>query len=192
MGRPVRGGDPEHPGDLVNFEDTEIPGVAVVDLDRIEDDRGFFARSFCAGEFADRKLCKSFVQANISFNRLRGTLRGMHYQAEPKPEPKLVRCTRGAIFDVAVDLRTDSPTFRRWAGRELTAENRRALFIPAGCAHGFVSLTDNTEVFYLMGAAYDPALARGMRWNDPAFAIDWPMQPTTLSDRDASYPDFLP
>ena len=192
MGRSVRRGDPEYPGDLVIFEDTEIPGVVVIDLDRIEDDRGFFARSFCAGEFADRKLCKSFVQANISFNRLRGTLRGMHYQADPKPEPKLVRCTRGAIFDVAVDLRTDSPTFRCWTGRELTANNHRALFVPLGCAHGFVSLVDDTEVFYLMGAAYDPALARGVRWNDPAFAIDWPMQPTTLSDRDASYPDFLP
>lgn len=174
------------------FEDTEIPGVAVVDLERITDDRGFFARGFCAREFAERGLCESFVQANISFNRHRGTLRGMHYQAEPKPEPKLVRCTRGAIYDVAVDLRPDSPTLYRWAGRELTADNYRALFIPAGCAHGFVSLTDDTEVFYLMGAAYDPALARGVRWNDPAFAIVWPLQPTTLSERDASYPDFKP
>jgi dTDP-4-dehydrorhamnose 3,5-epimerase len=174
----------------VIFADTEISGVVVVDLERIEDDRGFFARSFCAEAFADRGLCAGFVQANISFNRQRGTLRGMHYQAEPEPEPKLVRCTRGAIYDVAVDLRTDSPTRCRWVGRELTADNHRALFIPAGCAHGFVSLVDNTEVFYLMGAVYDPALARGVRWNDPAFAIVWPMEPTTLSERDASYPDF--
>jgi dTDP-4-dehydrorhamnose 3,5-epimerase len=174
----------------VIFADTEISGVVVVDLERIEDDRGINARSFCAEAFADRGLCAGFVQANISFNRQRGTLRGMHYQAEPEPEPKLVRCTRGAIYDVAVDLRTDSPTRCRWVGRELTADNHRALFIPAGCAHGFVSLVDNTEVFYLMGAVYDPALARGVRWNDPAFAIVWPMEPTTLSERDASYPDF--
>ena len=190
MGRPVRRCDPEHPGDLVIFEDTEIPGVIIVDLERIGDDRGFFARSFCAGEFADRGLCTDFVQTNISFNRQRGTLRGMHYQNEPKPEPKLVRCTRGTIFDVAVDLRTESSTFRRWVGKELSADNHRALFLPAGCAHGFVTLTDDTEVSYLMGAAYDPALARGVRWNDPAFAIDWPLQPAVISDRDANFPDF--
>ena len=192
MGWPVRRGNPKHPGDLVIFEDTEIHGVVVVDMERIGDDRGFFARSFCAREFADRGLCASFVQANVSFNRERGTLRGMHYQAEPKPEPKLVRCTRGAIFDVVIDLRADSLSFHRWVGRELTADNRRAFYIPTGCAHGFVSLTDNAEVSYLMGEAYDPALARGVRWNDPAFAIDWPLQPLLISDRDAGYPDFRP
>ncbi len=114
----------------------------------------------------------------------------MHYQAEPKPEPKLVRCTAGAIFDVAVDLRPESPAFRRWVGRELTAGNHAAFYIPPGCAHGFVTLEDNSEIFYLMGAAYDPALARGVRWNDPAFAIDWLLQPTVISERDAGYPDF--
>ena len=118
--------------------------------------------------------------------------RGLHYQAEPRPEAKLVRCTRGAIFDVAIDLRAGTAPYRRWVGRELTAENRRALHIPAGCAHGLLTLEDDTEVMYLMGAAYDPALARGVRWNDPAFAIDWPFAPTFVSERDAAYPDFAP
>lgn len=174
------------------FTETDIPGVAVVELERLDDARGFFARSFCAEEFAAHGLESAFVQANVSYNARRGTLRGLHYQAEPRPEAKLVRCTRGAIFDVAIDLRADSARYRRWVGRELTAENRRALHIPAGCAHGLLTLEDDTEVMYLMGAAYDPALARGVRWNDPVFAIDWPFAPTFVSERDAAYPDFAP
>jgi dTDP-4-dehydrorhamnose 3,5-epimerase len=175
----------------VIFTETEISGVVVVDLEKISDDRGFFARSFCEDEFAARGLARGLVEANVSFNRKRGTLRGMHYQAEPKPEPKLVRCTRGAIFDVAVDLRPASPSFRCWLGRELTGDSHRALYVPPGCAHGFVALEDDSEVFYQMGAAYDPTLARGVRWNDPAFAIGWPIEPTTISVRDAGYPDFV-
>lgn len=174
------------------FTKTEMAGVVVVEIERLDDDRGFFARSFCAEEFTAHGLVGEFVQANVAFNAQRGTLRGLHYQAEPRPEPKLVRCTRGAVFDVAVDLRRDSPTFRGWVGRELTAENHRAVYIPAGCAHGLLTLDDDTEVSYLMGAAYDPRLARGVRWNDPAFAIDWPMAPAVISDRDAAFPDFAP
>ncbi len=176
----------------MNFTETEIPGVYVVDLEKLHDERGFVARSFCAGEFAQRGLHSHFPQANISFNKARGTLRGLHYQAEPKPEPKLVHCTRGAIYDVAVDLRPDSPGYRRWVGRELSGENHTALYVPPGCAHGFVTLEDDSEVSYLMGETYDPDLARGVRWNDPAFAIDWPLEPVVISERDAGYAYFAP
>lgn len=176
----------------MKFTDTEIPGVVVVEIERLEDERGFFARSFCAEEFAAQGLVGDFVQANIAFNKARGTLRGLHYQAAPKPEPKLVRCTAGAVFDVAVDLRPESPSYCRWSGVELSAANRRALYIPAGCAHGLLTLADACEVSYLMGAAYDADLARGVRWNDPAFAIDWPETPLAMSDRDAGFADFTP
>ncbi len=175
----------------MKFTAAHIPGVVLVEIEPIEDERGFFARSFCAEEFAAQGLATSFVQANTVFNDARGTLRGLHYQAAPKPEPKLVRCTAGAVFDVAVDLRPDSPTHRRWSGHELSAANRCALHIPAGCAHGLLTLADETEVSYLMGAAYDPALARGVRWNDPAFAIDWPAGPLVISERDAGYADYV-
>ncbi|MFP6730771.1 MAG: dTDP-4-dehydrorhamnose 3,5-epimerase [Alphaproteobacteria bacterium] len=176
----------------MKFTATKIAGVMVVDIEPIEDERGFFARGFCAAEFAAQGLAGSFVQTNIAFNKQRGTLRGLHYQAEPKPEPKLVRCTRGVIFDVAVDLRPGSPTQGRWSGHELSAENHRALYIPEGCAHGLLTLADDTEVYYLMGAAYDAALTRGVRWNDPAFAIDWPAAPEVISERDAGFPDYAP
>ncbi|MFQ5786271.1 MAG: dTDP-4-dehydrorhamnose 3,5-epimerase, partial [Alphaproteobacteria bacterium] len=174
----------------MNFHETEIPGVMVVEVEKRSDERGYFARTFCAGEFAAAGLPARFVQANVSYNARRGTLRGLHYQAEPKPEPKLVRCTRGAVFDVAVDLRPDSPAFCRWTGHELSADNQRGLYIPPGCAHGFVTLEDDTETFYLMGEFYDAALARGVRWNDPAFAIDWLVAPSVISPRDAGFPDF--
>ncbi len=174
------------------FRATEIPGVAIVDLDKLLDERGFFARSFSTGEFADHGVPIEAAQCNVSVNRLRGTLRGMHYQAAPKPDPKLVRCTRGTMYDVAVDLRPESPMYCRWVGVELDAATHRALFIPAGCAHGFLTLTDDVEVLYVMGAAYDPALARGVRWDDPAFAIAWPCPPTAISERDRGYPDFAP
>jgi len=176
----------------VIFEQTAIPGVVLIELEKISDERGFFARGFCAETFAAHGLADQFVHANISFNHHRATLRGLHYQAEPQPEPKLVRCTRGAVFDVAVDLRPESASYCRWVGYELSADNHRALYIPPGCAHGFITLVDACELFYLMGAAYEPTLARGVRWNDPAFAIDWPLQPQVLSERDATYPDFAP
>lgn len=174
----------------MTFEKTEIPGVVVVEPNRVRDERGFFARSFCADTFAAEGLATTLVQANVSFNERRGTLRGMHYQAEPRPEPKLVRCTRGAIYDVAVDLRRDSPAYCRWTACELTADNHRALYVAPGCAHGFLTLEDATEVFYLMGERYDAELARGVRWDDPAFAIEWPEPPALLSERDAGYGDF--
>lgn len=172
------------------FTKTNLPGVFVVELERLDDDRGFFARSFCEDEFAAHGMMTELVQANVSFNHRRGTLRGMHYQSDPSPEGKLVRCTAGGIHDVAVDLRPDSPTFRHWAACELSAENRRALYVPPGCAHGFLTLTDASEVLYLMSARFVPELARGVRWNDPAFAIDWPSEPLVMSAKDADLPDF--
>lgn len=172
------------------FTPIEIPGACIVDLSPHRDERGFFARSWCADEFARHGLDARLAQCNISFNRERGILRGMHFQAEPHPEPKLVRCTRGAIYDVVLDLRKSSPTYRRWQAVELSQDNRRALFIPAGCAHGFQTLTPESEVLYHMGAAYHADLARGVRWNDPAFGIQWPIASPLLSPRDAGYPDF--
>lgn len=169
---------------------TDITGVFEVATEPIADDRGDFARSYCREEFRTAGINLDVSQTNISRNRRRGTLRGLHYQAEPTPDPKLVRCTRGRVFDVAVDLRPQSDTFCRWASAELTPENQNALFVPPGCAHGFLTLEDNCEIEYLMGAAYVADLARGVRWDDPAFAIDWPHTPTLMSDRDASYPDF--
>jgi dTDP-4-dehydrorhamnose 3,5-epimerase len=172
------------------FSETAIPGVWTLDLERREDSRGFFARTYCEHEFASHGLLTRFVQCNISSNTRRGTLRGMHFQREPRPEVKLVRCTRGAVYDVVVDLRPESPAYCRWMAVELTAENRRALYIPAGIAHGFQTLVDDTELYYHMGEFYDPALAAGVRWNDPAFAIDWPIADPILSDKDTAYPDY--
>lgn len=174
------------------FRDTDIEGVRIVELEPHRDARGSFARSFCTDEFAAAGIVMTVVQTNISRNTSRGTLRGLHFQAEPAPEPKLVRCTNGRVFDVAVDLRPASPSFCRWTGIELDAEAHNGLFIPVGCAHGFLTLSDDTEVTYMMGAAYAPELARGVRWNDPAFAIAWPFEPATMSDKDAAYPDFDP
>jgi dTDP-4-dehydrorhamnose 3,5-epimerase len=188
MGRPIRGADPDRPDRLVIFTPTELNGVWLLDQERRADSRGYFARSFCSGEFAAHGLPTSFVQCNISYNMQRGTLRGMHWQADPYPEGKLVRCTRGAIFDVAVDLRNDSPTRHRWVGFELTVETGRSLYIPAGFGHGFQTLTDDAEVFYQMTENYQPGLARGARWDDQAFAIAWPLPDPILSDRDMSYP----
>lgn len=170
------------------FTRTALNGVWQIELELRTDARGHFARSFCATEFAAHGLPSGFVQCSVSFNARRGTLRGLHWQAEPHPEGKLVRCTRGAIFDVAVDLRPCSATRHRWVGAELTAENGRALFIPAGFAHGFQTLTDGSEVFYQMTEAYHGDLARGARWDDPAFGIAWPIPGPILSERDRSYP----
>jgi dTDP-4-dehydrorhamnose 3,5-epimerase len=175
----------------MRFLPTPLPGAWVIELEQIDDERGSFARSFDAEEFAARGLNPAVAQCNVSLNTRRDTLRGMHYQAEPHGESKLVRCVRGAIFDVAVDLRPDSPTRCRWHGVELNAEDRLAFYIPAGLAHGFQTLTDDTEVLYQMGHAYVPDAARGVRFDDPAFAIEWPAaEKLVVSERDRTYPDF--
>jgi dTDP-4-dehydrorhamnose 3,5-epimerase len=176
----------------MKFEEMTISGVWLIELERREDSRGFFARTFCEREFAALGLLKRFVQCNLSSNRQRGTLRGMHFQNEPKPEVKLVRCIRGSIYDVVIDLRRDSPTYCKWLGLDLTADNGCALYIPAGIAHGFQTLEDNTDLYYHMGEFYEPTLARGARWNDPAFGVQWPVSDPILSDKDAAYPDYRP
>ncbi len=176
----------------MRFEATKIPGVVVVEPDLLEDERGSFARVWCRREFAEHGLCAELAQCSISWNRRAGTLRGMHHQLPPHAETKLVRVTSGAAFDVAVDLRPDSSTFRRWFGCELTEANRRMLYIPEGLAHGFLTLADGTEVVYQISAFHHPEAARGVRWDDPAFAIEWPARPVVISDRDRSYPDFEP
>jgi dTDP-4-dehydrorhamnose 3,5-epimerase len=175
----------------MRFEQTPLPGVWVVTLDRLSDERGWFARTFDAQEFEARDMDATVVQCNTSFNAERGTLRGMHYQADPYGESKLVRCVSGAIFDVVIDLRADSPMYRRWHGVELSEENARSLFIPAGLAHGFQTLLDQSEVVYQMGGAYVPESARGVRWDDPAFSIEWPeVEKRIISEKDRGYPDF--
>lgn len=174
----------------MKFHELDLRGACIVDLDKHEDDRGFFARVWCRKEFEDRGLVARITQANTSFNRKAGTLRGMHYQIAPYQETKVVRCTAGAVYDVIVDLRPDSPTYKRWTGVELTEENRTMLYIPADFAHGFVTLEDNTEVDYLMSESYQPGTARGIRWNDPAFGIKWPIAVEEISERDAGWPDF--
>ena len=170
------------------FVPTALDGVWQIEPERHSDPRGHFVRSFCAEEFAAHGLPATFVQCNISYNALRGTLRGLHWQADPHPEGKLVRCTRGAIFDVAVDLRPGSPTLHRWAAAELTADNGRALYVPPGFAHGFQTLADATEVFYQMTEAYHASLARGARWDDSAFGITWPLPDPLVSERDLAHP----
>jgi dTDP-4-dehydrorhamnose 3,5-epimerase len=170
------------------FTPSTLPGVFVVELEPHADERGFFARSYCAEEFAAQGLGPELRQCSVSYNARKGTLRGMHYQGAPHEEHKLVRCTAGAVFDVMVDIRDSSPTYRRWFGTELTGANRRSVFIPPGFAHGFVSLTDHAEVYYMISVAHAPQVSRGFRWNDPAFAIEWPVVPTVISSRDASYP----
>jgi dTDP-4-dehydrorhamnose 3,5-epimerase len=177
----------------VRFEETPLRGAWLVELDRHEDERGFFARTFDRAEWLARGMDPTVAQCNTSFNGRAGTLRGMHFQADPHGEPKLVRCTRGAIWDAIVDLRADSPTHRQWFGAELTAANGRALYIPAGMAHGFQTLEDGSEVLYMMGHEYVAESASGVRWDDPAFGIDWPEPPPggrTMSERDDGYPDF--
>jgi len=176
----------------MKFQETKLPGVFEILLDPMSDDRGFFARSWCQREFESHGLNSRLVQCNVSFNQREGTLRGLHYQAAPFAEAKVVRCTSGAIYDVAVDLRPKSPAYKQWLGVTLTAAERNMLFIPEGLAHGFLTLGDNTEVFYQMSEFYDPASARGVRWNDPAFRINWPLEPQVISNRDRDYPDFNP
>ncbi len=175
----------------MKFSPTKLAGLWIVEMERHEDERGFFARSWCRREFEQHGLNPRLVQCNVSFNRKKGTLRGMHFQVAPHEEAKLVRCTRGAIYDVAVDLRPASPTFKQWLAAELTAENGSALYIPEGFAHGFQTLENNTEVFYQMSEFYHDDLAHGVRWNDPAFAIQWPRADEIfLSQRDKNFPSF--
>jgi dTDP-4-dehydrorhamnose 3,5-epimerase len=172
------------------FHELDIPGAYLLEPERKEDRRGFFARTYCRHELEERGLDPAVVQCNISVNRFRGTVRGMHWQAEPHPEVKLVRCTAGAIHDVILDLRPDSPTFKQHLGVDLDADNRLSLYIPKGLAHGFQSLEDDTEVFYQMSEFYHPELARGVRWNDPAFSVSWPLEVTEISEKDLGFPDF--
>ncbi len=172
------------------FTETFLKGAFIVEPKKREDERGFFARTWCQREFRDYGLNTSVVQCNISFNKRKGTLRGMHFQTPPYEEAKLVRCTMGAIYDVIIDLRPDSDTFKKWFALELSSENRKMLYVPEGFAHGFVTLTDNTEVFYQMSQFYHPEYAAGVRWDDPAFNISWPLDVKVISDKDRSYPDF--
>jgi len=172
------------------FHQTKLPGVFEIPLEPHHDERGFFARTWCKKEFAAQGLNSELVQCNVSFNIRRGTLRGIHFQAAPHAEAKLVRCTRGSIYDVVVDLRRDSPTFRKWIGVDLTAERRNMLYVPEGCGHGFLTLEDESEVFYQMSEFYHADSARGVRWDDPAFQIVWPGSVAVISQRDRTYPAF--
>jgi dTDP-4-dehydrorhamnose 3,5-epimerase len=172
-------------------EQTELQGAWLVDPVPARDERGSFSRLFCAREFADRGLETQFVQHSVSRSHSRGTLRGLHFQQEPHAEIKLVCCQKGAICDVIVDLRPDSPTFRRWQAFELNAENRRLLYVPKGFAHGFQTLRDDVEVLYMISAFYTPEAASGIRYDDPAFAITWPLPPAAMSERDRAWPDFV-
>ena len=172
------------------FTETKLKGAYVLDIEKLEDERGFFARSWCRREFESHSLNPQLVQCNISFNSHKGTMRGMHYQVKPFEEAKLIRCTMGSIYDAIVDIRPDSPSFKQYLGIILTPRNYKMLYVPEGFAHGFLTLEDNTEVFYQMSEFYAPDHARGFRWNDPVFGIEWPANVQVISDRDRDYPDF--
>ena len=175
------------------FHETELPGAYVIDIEPREDERGFFARAWCANEFAEHGLSTELVQCNLSYNHRRGTVRGMHFQLAPHAEVKLVRCTRGSIYDVIVDLRPDSPSYTRWIGVELTAENRRMIYVPKGFAHGYQTLEDGTETFYQVSSFYAPGAEGGLRWDDPAIGIEWPhADERVVSEKDSSWPAFRP
>lgn len=174
----------------MNFVATCLAGAYIVKPEPLPDERGFFARTWCQREFAEHGLTARLVQCSISFNSRKGTLRGMHYQLEPHAEAKLVRCTQGAIYDVIIDLRPASPTYRQHVGAVLSAANRDALYVPEGFAHGFLTLENESEVLYQMSEFYAPGFGRGVRWDDPAFGIEWPGQVQVIAERDATYPDF--
>jgi len=174
----------------VKFTETKLKGTFIIDPDFLRDERGFFARTWCRREAEARDLRPDWVQCNVSFNEKKGTLRGMHFQGAPCEEVKLVRCSRGAIYDVVIDLRRESSTFAQWTGAELTAENHRMIYVPKGFAHGFLTLQDQSEVFYQMSEFYAPAYAGGERWNDPAFGIEWPIGVSVMTDKDRTFPDF--
>lgn len=174
----------------MHFTKTPLEGAYVIDLDKKGDERGFFARFYCTKEFKEKGLENNFVQVNNSLSGHAGTLRGLHYQLAPKGETKLVRCVRGSLYDVILDVRPGSPTFGHSFGCELTAENRRMMYVPKGFAHGFLTLQDDTEVIYLVSEFYSPEHERGVRWNDPKFSIAWPKTPKIISDKDRQYPDY--
>jgi dTDP-4-dehydrorhamnose 3,5-epimerase len=174
----------------MHFHETKLPGVFEIQVEPHRDDRGFFARSWCQKEFAAHGLNPGLLQCNVSFNKRKGTLRGVHFQAPPYAEAKLVRCTKGAIYDVVLDLRPSSLTYRDWIALTLTAANHHMLYIPEGCGHGFLTLEDETEVFYQMSEFYNAESARGVRWNDPAFQIVWPGEVEVISQRDGAYPTY--
>jgi len=175
----------------VIFTETKLKGAFILKLEKLADERGFFARTWCQREFKAHGLNPRLVQCSISYNKSKGTLRGIHYQTAPYEEAKLVRCTLGAIYDVIIDLRPKSPTFTKYVAEILTAQNHKMLYVPEGFAHGFLTLEDNTEVFYQISEFYSAEHAKGVRWNDPAFGIEWPLAPSTMSDRDRSCPDFM-
>ncbi|WP_076667762.1 dTDP-4-dehydrorhamnose 3,5-epimerase [Pontibacter indicus] len=170
------------------FTETKLKGAYIIDIKKLEDERGFFGRAYCQKEFEEHGLNTNLVQANVSYNYKKGTLRGMHMQLAPHAETKLVRCTRGAIFDVIIDLRPDSETYKQWIGVELTADNYRMLYVPEGFAHGYMTLEDNSDVMYQVTAFYAAGAERGHRWNDPAFNIQWPMEPVVISEKDQQHP----
>jgi dTDP-4-dehydrorhamnose 3,5-epimerase len=172
------------------FKETSLKGAFIIEIERREDERGFFARTWDPHEFEAHGLNPRLAQCSVSYNKKKGTLRGMHYQEKPHEEAKLVRCTMGAIYDVIIDLRQESATFRQWTATELTADSRRMFYIPEGVAHGFLTLEDDTEIFYQMSEIQVPDKARGVRWNDPAFGVEWPMAVQVISERDKDYPDF--
>jgi dTDP-4-dehydrorhamnose 3,5-epimerase len=174
----------------MKFTETELAGAWFVDVEPHSDERGFFARTWCRREFEEHGIDSGFVQASVSYNRVAGTLRGMHFQRAPHDETKLVRCASGAIYDVIVDLRRESETYGRWLGVELSAANRRALLVPKGFAHGFITLADNSEVFYQISEFYTPGHAGGLRYDDPALGIEWPVPVRVINDKDRSWPDF--
>ncbi len=176
----------------MTFTETPIGGAFLIDLEKRGDERGFFARAFCQEEFAAHRLATRFVQINDSLSARTGTLRGMHYQLAPRAETKVVRCIRGALHDVILDLRRSSPTFGHSFGAELSAENRRMMYVPKGVAHGFITLADDTEALYLVDELYAPEQERGVRWNDPKFGIRWPIPPVVMSDKDRAHRDFDP
>jgi dTDP-4-dehydrorhamnose 3,5-epimerase len=172
------------------FTETKLKGAFIIELELRKDERGFFARTWCRKEFEAHGLVRQMVQANVSFNRKKGTLRGMHYQVAPYEEAKLVRCTRGAIYDVGIDLRPDSPTYKQWVGVELTSENYQMIYVPENFAHGFITLEDNTEVTYQVSEFYSPGSERGICYNDPAFGIKWPIQVEVISEKDKTWQDY--
>lgn len=178
---------------MIIFKETNLNGAFVIEPERFEDHRGFFARSFSQKEFLEHRLRGQFVEAGISFNLKRHTVRGMHFQAPPHAQAKLVRCTRGAVYDVMIDLRPESSTYKQWFAQELTEQNRLMLYVPEGFAHGFQTLEDETEIFYQLSEGYAPASEGGVKWNDPAFAISWPeTEGIIINERDRAFPDYQP
>ena len=173
------------------FTETQLAGAFLIDLEPRRDERGFNARAWCRREFEARDLVPDIMQANVIFNHRAGTLRGLHYQVAPAAETKIFRCIKGAIFDVIIDLREGSPTYKQWFGTELNAASRRMLYVPRGFAQGFITLTDETELLYQVSAFYTPACERGLRYDDPAFGIEWPLQPSVVSEKDKRWPDFI-